>query len=245
MRKIVTSAFASLDGVMQAPGGPDEDRSGGFEHGGWWAAVWDDVSRNAVAEVFAAPFDLLLGRKTYDIFASYWPTMHSDATASDFDALNVQIAQRFNACTKYVATHRPESLEWQNSQALGDDVVAALRALKNEDGPRLLTQGSTALLQTLFENDLIDELVLFIAPVTLGPGKRLFGDGTHAAGFRMTSATTSSTGVLIASYQRAGDVATASFTEPATSDDGDRRAAHRTSDDAAPSDVAEASAGPR
>jgi dihydrofolate reductase len=211
MRKIVTGAFVSLDSVMQAPGGPDEDPTGGFRFGGWVAGLWDDVIGAAMDETFAAPFDLLLGRKTYDIFAAHWPHIQVDPTKSDFDALNADIARKFNAATKYVATHRPESLDWQNSRGLGTDVVAELRRLKQEEGPTLLTQGSSVLIQTLLANDLIDELQLVTFPLVLGHGKRLFGEGTAPAAFRLTKSTISPSGVIIARYERAGDVKTGSF----------------------------------
>jgi dihydrofolate reductase len=162
-------------------------------------------------ELFSTPFDLLLGRKTYDIFAAHWPHIQIDPTASDFDRLNADIANTFNRITKYVATHSPDTLAWQNSQALGGDVVATLRELKKSDGPVLLTQGSTVLIQTLLANDLIDELRLLILPVVLGKGKRLFGDGAIPAAFRLAKAATSPSGTLIATYERAGDVATGSF----------------------------------
>lgn len=135
MRKIVTGAFVSLDGVMQAPGGPEEDPTGGFRFGGWTAPFWNDAIGAALGESFAASFDLLLGRRTYDIFAAHWPHVVTDPQASGFDALNGDIAKRFNAITKYVATHRPESLGWQNSRGLGDDVVRTVRELKSGDGP--------------------------------------------------------------------------------------------------------------
>ena len=162
-------------------------------------------------ETFSTPFDLLLGRRTYDIFAAHWPYVQHDPAASDFDKLNSDIAATFNRITKYVATHSPETLTWQNSRSLGDDVVATLRELKQTDGPVLLTQGSTELLQTLLANDLVDELRLLIFPLVLGRGKRLFGDGTVPAAFRLTKSATSPSGVLIASYERAGPVATGSF----------------------------------
>jgi dihydrofolate reductase len=211
MRKIVTGAFVSLDGVMQAPGGPEEDPTGGFRFGGWVAPLWDDVIGAAMGEGFSEPFDLLLGRKTYDIFAAHWPHIEVDPTASDFDAANADIARRFNAATKYVATHRPESLTWQNSRALGTDVVAALRELKKQDGPILLTQGSSALIQTLLANDLIDELRLLVFPLVLGRGKRLFGDSAAPAALALTKSTVSPGGVVIATYERAGEVQTGSF----------------------------------
>ena len=211
MRKIVTGAFVSLDGVMQAPGGPKEDPTGGFRFGGWVAPLWDDVISAAMDDTFSVPFDLLLGRKTYDIFAAHWPHIQVDPKASDFDALNADIARKFTAVTKYVATHRPEPLTWKNSRGLGTDVVAALRELKKQNGPMLLTQGSSALIQTLLTNDLIDELRLLVFPVVLGRGKRLFGEGAVPAAFQVTKSTVSPGGVVIATYQRSGDVRTGSF----------------------------------
>lgn len=211
MRKIVVGAFVSLDGVMQAPGGPEEDPTGGFKHGGWVAPHWDDDLNAAMTETFSRPFDLLLGRKTYDIFAAHWPYVQMDPTASDFNALNMQIAEKFNAVTKHVATHRPETLAWKNSRSLGSDVVAALRELKRGTGPILLTQGSTELLQILLEHALLDEIRLLIFPLALGRGKRLFGQGTIPTAFKLVKSDVSSNGVLIATYERAGDVATGSF----------------------------------
>jgi dihydrofolate reductase len=134
--------------------GPDEDPTGGFRHGGWTAALWDDVIGTAMGEMFADPFDLLLGRKTYDIFAAHWPYVQMGPAASSFNELNMQVAKRFNAATKYVATHRPGTLTWQNSCPLGKDVVATLRELKRENGPILLTQGSSELIQTLLKHGL-------------------------------------------------------------------------------------------
>jgi dihydrofolate reductase len=224
MRKIMTGAMVSLDGVMQAPGGPEEDPTGGFAHGGWVAPLWDDALGAAMDETFSAPFDLLLGRRTYDIFAAHWPHIQVDPTASDFNGLIAGIARTFNRITKYVATHEPGTLTWQNSQALGSDVVAALRELKKTDGPILLTQGSTMLIQTLLANDLIDELRLQIFPIVLGKGKRLFGDGAIPAAFRLTKSVASPNGALITRYERAGDVATGSFAmEPPTDAELERR----------------------
>jgi dihydrofolate reductase len=211
MRKIITGAFVSLDGVMQAPGGPEEDPTGGFEYGGWATTYWDDTLTAAMSETFAKRFDLLLGRRTYDIFAAHWPYVEHDAAATDFDRLNSDIGKRFDAATKYVATHRPESLSWQNSEALGGDVAARLRQLKGGDGPDLLTQGSTELLQILLAHDLIDELQLLVFPLVLGNGKRLFGSGAVPAAFKLTKSTVSPSGVLIGNYERAGDVRTGSF----------------------------------
>jgi dihydrofolate reductase len=205
MRKIVVAAFVSLDGVMQAPGGPEEDPTGGFTHGGWVAGYFDEVVGAAMGEVFSAPYDLLLGRKTYDIFAAHWPHI-TDPSAEDYP-----IAEQFNRITKYVATHRPESLGWKNSRALGPDPVAALRQLKKEDGPSLLTQGSSDFVQTLFEHDLVDQLSLLTFPIVLGKGKRLFGRGAKPAGLRLESSKVSPNGVVITTYTRAGDVKTGSF----------------------------------
>lgn len=211
MRKIVGAAMLSLDGVMQAPGGPDEDTSGGFKYGGWVPPHWGGELSAAMNEQFSERFDLLLGRRTYDIFASYWPHFEADPTASDFDALNVKISQTFNRITKYVATHHPETLSWQNSEALGSDVVGRLRRLKAEDGPILLTQGSTDLLQQLLAADLIDELRLTIFPLILGSGKRLFGAGTKPGALRLTGSKVTANGVIMATYERDGDVKVGDF----------------------------------
>jgi len=204
MREIVSAAFVSLDGVMQAPGGPDEDKSGGFEYGGWLAPLIDDAITAAIDELLVETrYDLLLGRTTYDIFAAYWPKALKDTNPH-----TRSISKRFDAATKYVATHRPESLSWQHSRALGTDVVAALRELKKDNGPPLVTQGSSALLQTLLEHDLVDELRLFVFPLTLGSGKRLFGPGTRPRRFEVTASTQSSRGANIVRYRRAGDIRT-------------------------------------
>ncbi|MER8713764.1 dihydrofolate reductase family protein [Mesorhizobium sp. M1295] len=200
MRKIIAATFVSLDGVMQAPGGPQEDPVGGFKFGGWTFHYWDDVMGAAMGERFSKPFALLLGRKTYDIFAAHWPYQKNDP-----------IADSFNAVTKYVATHRPDTLSWQNSQPLGSDVVATLRRMKQEDGPDLLIQGSSELIQTLLANDLIDEISLLIFPLVLGKGKKLFGSGTIPAAFKLTRSQASTTGVIMASYERSGEIKTGSF----------------------------------
>jgi dihydrofolate reductase len=211
MRKVVVGAFVSLDGVMQAPGAPQEDPTGGFRHGGWTVPYWDDVTGAAMDETFSVPFDLLLGRKTYDIFAAYWPYVQMDPKASDFAALNVEIARQFNAITKFVATHRPESLTWQNSRGLGTDVVAAVRELKKQDGPTLLTQGSSELVHLLLTHDLVDELRLLTYPLVLGRGKRLFGTDAAPAALRLVTSKVSPNGTVIATYARAGEVKTGSF----------------------------------
>jgi dihydrofolate reductase len=211
MRKIVAGAFVSLDGVMQAPGGPDEDPTGGFRLGGWVAPYSDDVIGQAMGDTFSQSFDLLLGRKTYDIFAAHWPYVDTDPKSSSFDALNAQVATLFNQRTKYVATHRPETLTWQNSRALGKDVAASVRELKKGDGPTLVTQGSTELLQILLAHDLIDELRLLTYPLVLGKGKRLFGAGASPGAFTLAKSLVSPSGVVIGTYVRAGEVRTGSF----------------------------------
>lgn len=201
MRKVVTAAFVSLDGVMQAPGGPEEDPTGGFTLGGWTFHHWDEVMGKAMDETFSAPFDLLLGRKTYEIFAAHWPHVAADDP----------IGKVFNAATKYVATHSTAPLAWQNSVALRGDAAKAVAELKRHNGPTLLLQGSTDLIQTLLAHDLIDEFRLLTFPVVLGSGKRLFGRGAIPAGLKLVDSKVSTTGVVISSYIRSGDVTTGSF----------------------------------
>jgi dihydrofolate reductase len=202
MRKIIAGAFVSLDGVMQAPGGPDEDPTGGFKHGGWVFPYFDEAMREAVGEMFAKPFDLLLGRKTYDIFAAHWPYVGADDP----------IGPLFDRITKYVATRNPSlKLGWQNSRRLSPDAGAAVRRLKGEEGPDLLTQGSTDFLQTLFRHDLIDEINLSIFPVVLGKGKRLFGEGASPTALKLVGSKVSGSGVTINKYVRGGKVVTGSF----------------------------------
>jgi dihydrofolate reductase len=202
MRKIVVGAMTSLDGVMQAPGGPQEDPVGGFRYGGWVAPYFDPMLGEAVGEMFARPFDLLLGRKTYEIFAAHWPYVGPDDP----------IGPLFGRITKYVATRNPNlQLGWQNSRSLGADVAGALRQLKNEDGPDLLTQGSTELLHTLFKQDLVDEIHLSIFPVVLGAGKKLFVDGSSPGALKLVSSKVSGSGVTVNKYVRDGQVRTGNF----------------------------------
>jgi dihydrofolate reductase len=204
MRKIVVLSFISLDGVMQAPGGSEEDKSEGFQYGGWSFPYFDESSGEIMGEQIKPPLDLLLGRKTYDIFAGYWPKQ---------DASN-PVTEPFNQATKYVVTHQNDfKTDWEKSVVVsGDDVVAKLKELKEQDGPTLQVHGSGNLVQTLLANDLVDELWLKIFPVTLGPGKRLFQDGAIPAGWELTDSTITSSGVIFASYKRAGEVKTGSFT---------------------------------
>ena len=208
MRKIVVGAFVSLDWVIQSPGAPEEDPNEDFDLGGWVPGYWDKVVDGALEEMFVRPYELLLGRKTYDIFAAHWPRI------TDPKDQNYAVAEQFNRITKHVATHRPESLAWNNSRALGPDPIAALRALKRQDGPLLLTQGSSAFLQTLFASDVVDELCLLTFPVLLGKGKRLFERGVMPAGFRAERSQVSPNGVVITTYARMGEVKRGSFQQP-------------------------------
>ena len=224
MRKILAAAFLTLDGVMQAPGGPEEDRDGGFAFGGWLAARWEDEIGAAMDETFRGGFDLLLGRRTYDIFAAHWPFVPSDPSDPGYEPGMAEIGRVFGRVTKYVATHHPESLAWENTEWLGRDPVAKLREIKTGDGPPLLTQGSSALIQTLLAADLIDELRLIVAPVVLGSGKRLFGDGTQPRTLGLVTSRTTPRGTIIATYQRSGAVEVASFAlEPPTTAEVERR----------------------
>ncbi len=202
MRKVITGAFVSLDGVMQAPGGPEEDPTRGFKFGGWVVPHTDEVFGQAVDEMFGQPFDLLLGRKTYEIFAAHWP--YAEGGEDD------SIAKLFNSTTKYVATRSAMDLTWTGSVAL-HDAAADVAQLKQEDGPALVTQGSSDLIQTLLANDLIDEIKTFTFPIVLGNGKKLFGNGARPAAFRLVDSRVTTAGVMIARYQRAGAVPTGDF----------------------------------
>lgn len=202
MRTLIAAVMISLDGVIQSPGGPGEDRSGGFALGGW---AWPYASEGeAMDGLFTPPFALVLGRHTYDIFAGYWPQVASDAPHG-------AIADAFNAATKHVATHRPDTLAWAHSHALDGDVVDALRALKRTDGPDLVIQGSSVLLHQLLARDVVDELRLLVYPIVLGRGKRLFDDDAQAAAFRLAGTRATPTGVIVSRYEREGDVRTGSF----------------------------------
>jgi dihydrofolate reductase len=202
MRRIIVTAFTSLDGVVQAPGGPQEDPTGGFVFGGWTAPHFDPELGRAMGEIFGRPFELLLGRKTYDIFAAHWPHVTDP---------NDPIAGLFNRITKYVASRSRPKLAWQNSRLLGDDAVAALKQLKSQDGPDLLVQGSSDFLQTLWRHGLVDEFSLLIFPVVLGKGKRLFGDGTVPGGLKLVKSRGFPTGIIVATYAPDGAVKTGSF----------------------------------
>ena len=200
MRKIVVNTFLSLDGVMQAPGGKGEDPSGGFELEGWSVNYWDDLMGQDMGEIMAKPFDLLLGRKTYEIFAAYWPHASED-----------QGGGPLNRATKYVVTNTLERADWQPSHLIKGDVVTQIRRLKEQDGPELQVHGSSNLLQTLIKHELVDRYNLKTFPVILGRGKRLFGDGAVPAGLRLVTSKTSTSGVIIATYEPAGAITTGSF----------------------------------
>lgn len=198
MRKIIILSFITLDGVMQAPGGPEEDTSGDFKYGGWTVPYFDDVSGQLMTAQMAQPFALLLGRKTFDIFAGYWPH-HADNWPG------------INTVTKYVVSTTLTQHEWNNSVFIKANVVEELKKLKQQDGPNLHVYGSSQLIQTLLKHDLVDELWLKIFPITLGQGKRLWGEGTVPAAFKLASSQTTPSGVIFANYVRAGEVTTGSF----------------------------------
>lgn len=198
-RKLIVLTFVSLDGVMQGPGGPQEDTSGSFTLGGWMVPFFDEYLGNVMAEQMSQPFDLLLGRKTFEIFASYWPH-HTEEGAE------------INRATKYVASNTMTSHEWEKSVFLSGNVVEEIRKIKEgEEGPDLQVHGSADLIQTLLEHDLVDEFWLKIFPVTLGMGKRLFGTGTIAASYSVVDSKTSPSGVTVLTLKRAGEVKTGSF----------------------------------
>ncbi|CRL52498.1 dihydrofolate reductase family protein [Pseudomonas sp. SIMBA_041] len=201
MRKLTVAAFLSLDGVMQAPGGPEEDTSGEFRFGGWIVPHADKVSGEAVQDLFSQPFELLLGRRTYDIFAAYWPQQKADSHSHC-------IADLFNRAPKHVATHHPDTLEWQHSRALEGNLADAIRSLKQQDGADLLTQGSGDLVRQLLAAGVVDELRLMTFPVMLGRGKRLFDDTAQAWAFTLAHSTSTPGGVLITRYVREGEVRT-------------------------------------
>lgn len=200
MRRIVGAAFTTLDGVIQGPGGPNEDPTGGFRFSGWLPPVGDEAIDQKIGELFGRPFDLLLGRRTYEIFAAYWPFAPDEMA---------NIRDPFNACTKYVLSHGDEPLAWENSRRV--HAIDELRAIKAEDGPDIIIQGSSMLYPQLLEAGLLDELTVMISPVVLGEGKRLFGDGTPPRTLKMTSHNVSDGGNIIATYAPAGAVEIGSY----------------------------------
>jgi dihydrofolate reductase len=200
MRKLIVQTFLTLDGVMQAPGGPGEDDEGAFTYGGWSVSYWDDQMGEVMTEATSKPFAMVLGRKTYDIMAAYWPTAPEDTGA-----------KVFNDATKYVASRSPRQLEWGNSELIEGDAGEGLATLKNEDGPELQVHGSANLIQTLLRNNLVDEYRLWVFPVVIGSGKRLFADGTLPSGLTLVDSKVSTTGVVMGTYQPAGEIPIGSF----------------------------------
>ncbi len=200
MRKLIVSTFLTLDGVMQAPGGPGEDDEGGFAYGGWSVNYWDDRMGEVMEQATSRPFAMVLGRKTYDIMAAYWP-----------NAPEEEGGRVFNEATKYVASRGRPTLDWSNSVLIEPDAAAGMAALKTEDGPELQVHGSSNLIQTLLRHNLVDEYRLWVFPVVIGSGKRLFADGAIPAGLRLVDSTVSTTGVVIGTYEPAGEIVPGSF----------------------------------
>ena len=202
MRKVIVGAMVSLDGVMQAPGGPEEDPTGGFKFGGWVAPIADvdPVFGEEIGKLFGQPFDLLLRRRTYDIFAAYWPRATEQAGAKPL-----------NDATKYVASRGRPRLEWATSVLIDGDAADGIAALKRGDGPELQVHGSGNLIQTLMRHNLVDRYRLWVFPVVIGSGERLFADGTVPGGLRLVDSTVSTTGVMIGTYEPAGDIPLGSF----------------------------------
>ena len=194
--------FLTLDGVMQAPGGPGEDDDGGFAHGGWSVNYWDEQMGQVMGEATSRPFAMVLGRRTYDIMAAYWPNAPEEAGG-----------EVFNDATKYVASRSRPTLEWSNSVLVEGDAADGLAALKQEDGPELQVHGSANLIQTLLAHNLVDQYRLWVFPLVLGSGKRLFADGTVPSGLRLVDSTVSTTGVMMCTYEPAGEVVPGTFAQ--------------------------------
>ncbi len=200
MRKLVVSTFLSLDGVMQGPGGPGEDDSGGFTLGGWSVNYWDELMGEVMGEATSTPFAMVLGRRTYEIMAAFWPTAPDEAGATVF-----------NQATKYVSSRGRPALTWSNSVLIEGDAAEGLARLKEQDGPELQVHGSANLIQTLLRQGLVDEFRLWVFPVVIGSGKRLFAEGTVPAALRLVDTKVSTTGVVIGTYEPAGEIVTGSF----------------------------------
>ena len=197
MRKIITTTFITLDGVMQAPGGPKEDTTGGFAYGGWQRSFPPDEEINSIiGGFFNIPFELLLGKITYDIFAAFWPNAKTD----------LEVANPFNATKKYVVSHKSFEPSWHNSFCITGDVVEQIKKLKEEDGPDLWVWGSGNLIQTLLKHNLVDRMHLWIHPITIGTGKKLFAEGTHAENFKLVDSKIGATGIIFATYEPTGEL---------------------------------------
>jgi dihydrofolate reductase len=202
MRKLVVLSFMTLDGVIQAPGGPEEDTSGGFRYGGWTFPYFDDFAGNEMTQQMGHDFDLLLGRITYEIFAAYWPLQERG---------NDPIADGLNKARKYVVSRKMSNPQWSNSIVIKENVPEEIRKIKTGNGPEIQVHGSGNLIQTLWKHDLVDELWLKIFPVMVGSGKRLFENGKFSGSFKLIESRTSPSGVIIANYKREGEVKTGSF----------------------------------
>ena len=200
MRKLIVSTFVTLDGVMQAPGGPEEDTGGGFAYGGWSVNYWDDMMGEVMNEATSKPFAMVLGRTTYDIMAAYWPTAPEETGA-----------KVFNEATKYVASRGRPAMTWANSVLIEGDAAEGLAKLKQEDGPELQVHGSANLIQSLIRAGIVDEFRLWVFPVVIGSGKRLFADGAVASALKLVDSKVSTTGVVIGTYEPAGEIVTGSF----------------------------------
>jgi len=200
MRRLIVSTFLTLDGVMQAPGGPGEDDDDGFAHGGWSVNYWDEQMGKVMTDAMSVPFDLVLGRRTYEIFAAYWPHAPEEAGGKPL-----------NDATKYVASRSRPTLEWSNSVLIEGDAAERIAALKQQDGPELQVHGSGNLIQTLLRHDLVDQYRLWVFPLVIGSGKRLFSDGTIPSGLKLVDSSVSTTGVVIGTYEPAGEIVTGSF----------------------------------
>ncbi len=201
MRELIVNTFVTFDGVMQAPGGPEEDSDSGFDHGGWTVGYFDEEMGEAKGKTMSPPFDLVLGRKTYEIFAAHWP--HSDDPG----------AEELNSATKHVASNTLTELEWENSKLIEGDIPDGVRAIKAEDGPELQVHGSANLIQTLLEHGLVDEFRVQIFPLVLGEGKRLFDGGTVPEGMELTGSQALSSGVIMATYRTGAEIEYGTFGE--------------------------------
>lgn len=208
MRKVIITSFMTMDGVLQAPGDPEEDRTNGFKWGGWQAPYADEIMNNALRDIMATPFDLLLGRRTYEIFSAYWSYQDDE------------IGKKFNLINKYVVATTPVDLSWKNSILISKNIVAELKELKKQDGPNLMVHGSSQLIQTLLDNQLVDTLHIWIYPLTLGEGKKLFQQGTTPQQWKLTESIVTPTGAILATYIPDGEVQCGSFatTEPSTAE---------------------------
>lgn len=200
MRKLIINTFVTLDGVMQAPGGPEEDPTSNFNFGGWSFHYWDEVMGNFMDEFMSKPFELLLGRKTYEIFAAHWPYITNDP-----------VADKFNATKKYVASRTVNKLNWANSILIKNDVENEIKKIKEQNGPELQVHGSSNLIKTLVNENLVDQFNIWTFPVTVGKGKQLFGEGVNASNLKLVDVKSSGTGVIIATYQPAGGLKLGSF----------------------------------